>query len=199
MKIYGLERTFWVAVFVLAALFVWTPSHSAPAEPKSPEIHDILVIEKKGRLMAFGSLKEAFTSKIFEIVHSGVTTRFTYEIALMRNRALIYDSVVKKQTLVHQVKYDTLKKAYTFSAKNGTDERTQKVTKSRSEMVDWMSEINGHAVIQVHDLEPGNGYYLQIRAKLNSVNFAFPFNYLLAFLDIKTPWVSSSSFSAGGM
>ncbi len=199
MKMYDLGRSFLVAAFALAALFVWTPVHSAPAEPNSPKIRDVLVIEKKGRLMAFVSLKEAFTSKLFEIVQSGVTTRFTFEIVLMRNRALIYDSVVKKQTLTHQVKYDTLKKAYTFSAKNGTDERTQKVTKSRGEMVDWMSEINGHAVIQVRDLEPGNGYYLQVRAKLNSVNFAFPFNYMLAFLDIKTPWVSSSSFTAGGM
>ena len=166
---------------------------------KSPEIHDVLVIEKKGRLMAFLSLKEAFTSKLFEIVNSGVTTRFTYEIVLMRNRTLMYDSVMKKQTLVHQVKYDTLKKAYTFSAKNGTDERIQKVTKSRGEMVDWMSGVNGHAVIQVRDLEPDGGYYLQVRAKLNSVNFAFPFNYMLAFLDQKTTWVSSPSFSAGGM
>ena len=188
-----------VAAFVLAAVFAWTPAQSAPAEPDPPEIHDVLVIEKKGRLMAFVSLEKAFTSKLFEIVHSGVTTRFTFEIALMRNRTLIYDSVVKKQTLVHQVKYDILKKAYTFSAKNGTDERIQKVTKSRGEMVDWMSGINGHAVIQVRNLEPGNGYYLQVRAKLNSVNFAFPFNYLLAFLDIKTQWVSSPSFSAGGM
>ena len=99
MKTYGLERLSLVAAFVLAAVFAWTPAQSAPAEPDPPEIHDVLVIEKKGRLMAFVSLEKAFTSKLFEIVHSGVTTRFTFEIALMRNRTLIYDSVVKKQTI----------------------------------------------------------------------------------------------------
>ncbi len=183
----------------LAAALAWAPAHSAPTDPPPPAIHDVVIIEKKGRLMAFMSLEKAFTSKLFEVVHSGVTTRFTFEIALMRNRALIYDSVVKKQTLVHQVKYDTLKKTYTFSAQNGTDERTQKITKSRGEMVDWMSEINGHVVIQVRDLNSDGSFYLQVRAKLNSVNFAFPFNYMLSFLDQKTPWTSSLPFSAGGM
>lgn len=149
--------------------------------------------------MAFLSLKEAFPPKLFEAVHSGVTTRFTFEINLMRNRALIYDSVVKKQTLVHQVKYDTLKKAYTFVAQNGTDERTQKVTKSKNEMMDWMSEINGHAVIQTQELDPEASYYIQVRAKLDSVNFSFPFNYMLAFLSRNTSWASSTSFRAGGM
>ncbi len=199
MKMYGLERSFLMTTIVLAAALAWTPAHSAPAGAGTPRIHDVLVIEKKGRLMAFMSLEEAFTPKLFEIIHSGVTTRFTFEIALMRGRTLIYDSAVKKQTLVHQVKYDTLKKAYTFSAQNGTDERTQKVTKNRAEMVDWMSGVNGHAVMQVRDLEPGDGYYLQVRAKLNSVNFAFPFNYMLGFLDQKTPWASSLPFNAGGM
>ena len=139
MKIYGLERSFLMAMIVLAVL-AWTPAHSAPSSEDIPNIKDVLVVEKKGRLLAFMSLKDAFTSKLFEVVHSGVTTRFTFEIALMRSRTLIYDSVVKKQTLVHQVKYDTLKKAYTFSSKNGTDERTQKITKNRAEMMDWMSE-----------------------------------------------------------
>ena len=199
MKSYALERSFLVAAAVVAAALAWAPAHSAPIDPLPPSIHDVVVIEKKGRLMALMSLKKAFTSKLFEVVHSGVTTRFTFEIALMRNRALIYDSVVKKQTLVHQVKYDTLKKTYTFNAQNGTDERTQKITKSQGEMVDWMSEINGHAVIQVRDLDSDGDYYLQVRAKLNSVNFAFPFNYMLSFLDQNTPWTSSLSFSAGGM
>lgn len=198
MKIYGLER-FFLMVMIVLLVFAWTPAHSATASEEIPRIQDVLIVEKKGRLMAFMSLKDAFTSKLLEIVHSGVTTRFTFEIALMRGRPLIYDSIVKKQTLVHQVKYDTLKKAYTFSSKNGTDEKTQKITKNRAEMVDWMSEINGHAVMQVRDVEPGEGYYLQVRAKLNSVDFAFPFNYMLGFLDEKTPWVSSLPFNAGGM
>lgn len=194
----NLMRSF-LAVAVLAASLAGRPAYSAPADTVPPSIGDVVVIQKKGRLVAFMSLKDAFTPELFEVIRSGVTTRFTFEIALMRNRTLLYDPVVKKQTLVHQVKYDTLKKVYTFRAQNGTDERTQKVTKNRGEMMDWMSEINGHSVIQVRDLEPGDGYYLQVRAKLNSVNFPFPFNYMLSFLDRNTPWISSRSFSAGGM
>lgn len=199
MKLYHLAKFLLAVTLVLGWSLAENPVHSATADSKPPEIQDVLVIEKKGRLMAFLSLKEAFSPKVFEVVHSGVTTKFTFEINLMRNRALIYDPAIKKQTLVHQVKYDTLKKSYTFISQNGTDEKTQKVTQSLGEMVDWMSEVNGHAVAQVRELDPDSKYYLQVRAKLNSVDFSFPFNYMLGFLDDYTSWVTSDAFNSSGM
>jgi hypothetical protein len=175
------------------------PASAASPGAPAPEIRDIAVVEKKGRLLAFASLSGGFTPKVFEAIRSGVTTRFTFEIALMRDRPLIYDTEVFRRTIVHQVKYDTLKKAYTFTSKNGSDEKLVKVTKDRKVLMDWMREINGHPIAQVRDMDPNQRYYLQARANLNSVSFSFPFNYMLFFLENKTAWHASPTFGAKGM
>ena len=198
-KFYTLWRVAGALAVLLACLLVPAAPTSAAAAADAPEIRDIAVVEKQGRLLAFASLSGGFTPKVFEAIRSGVTTRFTFEIALMRDRPLIYDTEVFRRTIVHQVKYDTLKKAYTFSSKNGSDEKLVKVTKNRKVMMDWMREINGHVVAQVRDMGPNQRYYLQVRANLNSVNFAFPFNYMLYFLENKTAWHASPTFGAKGM
>lgn len=198
-KFYILWRVAGALAALLACLLVPAAPTSAAAAADAPEIRDIAVVEKQGRLLAFASLSGGFTPKVFEAIRSGVTTRFTFEIALMRDRPLIYDTEVFRQTIVHQVKYDTLKKAYTFTSKNGSDEKIVKVTKNRKVMMDWMREINGRVISQVRDMDPNQRYYLQVRANLNSVNFAFPFNYMLYFLENKTAWHASPTFGAKGM
>ena len=198
-KFYTLWRVAGALAALLACLLVPAAPTSAAAAADAPEIRDIAVVEKQGRLLAFASLSRGFTPKVFEAIRSGVTTRFTFEIALMRDRPLIYDTEVFRRTIVHQVKYDTLKKAYTLTSKKGSDEKIVKVTKNRKVMMDWMREINGRVISQVRDMDPNQRYYLQVRANLNSVNFAFPFNYMLYFLENKTAWHASPTFGAKGM
>lgn len=199
MNCYGLRKFLRLAAVLLALGFLSASVDAAPQNGTVPSIQDVEVIGKHGRLLVFASLNDAFTPEVFEALHSGVTTRFTYEITLIRDRKIIYDIEMARHTLVHQVKYDALKKAYSFSAQNGTDEKIEKVTKIRKEMMDWMAEINGHAMAQIEKLNPGSRYYIQVRATLNSVDFAFPFNYMLAFLSKKTPWTGSLPFGAKGM
>ncbi len=199
MNYFGLWKFSRLAVVLLALSFLSASVDAAPQNKTVPSIQDVEVVGKHGRLLVFASLNDAFTPEVFEALHSGVTTRFTYEITLIRNRKVIYDVETARHTLVHQVKYDALKKAYSFSAQNGTDEKIERVTKIRKEMIDWMAEINGHAMAQIEKLDPGSRYYIQMRAKLNSVVFAFPFNYMLAFLSKKTDWTVSLPFDAKGM
>ena len=193
----------WISIGLTAALLsICVPNtslHAAPLNGTPPTIQDLEIVGKQGRLLVFASLNGAFTPEVFEALHSGVTTRFTYEITLKRDRKVIYDIETARHTLVHQVKYDALKKAYSFSAQNGTDEKIEKTTKVRKEMMDWMAEINGHAMAQIEKLNPNSRYYIQVRAKLNSVDFAFPFNYMLAFLSKTTDWTISLPFDAKGM
>jgi Zn-dependent membrane protease YugP len=187
------------ALLVSGMMLAASSALAAPDGKSAPEIKDVAVVEKKGRLLAFVSLGSAFSPKVFEALHSGVTTRFTYELALMRDRAVLFDIEMDRQTLTHQVKFDALKKAYTFISQNGLDEKIEKVTKDRKKMMDWMAEINGHAIAKTRALDPKARYYLQVRANLNSVKFAFPFNYMLSFLNSKTPWAASPPFGSRGM
>ena len=199
MNCFGLWKFLCLGVVLLALSFLGASANAAPQNATPPSIQDVEVVGKLGRLLVFASLNGAFTPEVFEALHSGVTTRFTYEIALIKGRKVVYDLETARHTIVHQVKYNTLKKAYSFSAQNGTNEKIEKVTKIRKEMIDWMSEINGHAIAQIEILDPGSHYYIQVRVRLNSVDFAFPFNYMLAFLSKKTEWTVSLPFDTKGM
>ena len=90
------------------------PALSAPDNLDGIRIKDIIVIKKNGQLLVFGSLLGAFSPKLLEAIHSGVTTKFIFDVSLIRSRKLIYDLEVSSRQLHHQVKYSALKKTYTF-------------------------------------------------------------------------------------
>lgn len=185
-------------IFFLLALLV-APSLAASKKGAEPRIRDLLVVEKKGQLLVFASLDAGFSEDLSEAVRSGVTTRFVFELALMRVRRLIYDAEVLTRKVVHQVKYDALKKTYTFTLyREEADKGLRRVTRRRDEMVDWMAELNGEPIANIQELLKGGRYYLRARATLNTVNFSFPFNYLLSFMGRKTDWALSPAFSING-
>ena len=190
-------REFAIAICVIFALV--GPALSATDTRDGIRIKDIIVIKKNGQLLVFGSLLGAFSPKLLEAIHSGVTTKFIFDVSLLRSRKLIYDLEVTSRQLLHQVKYNALKKTYTFHLKEGDKEIKRKVTRSQGEMTDWMSELNGAPIISGKSLSSNSRYYVKIRARLDHVDFVFPFNYLLAFWGKKSDWSYSRKFSTEGM
>ena len=175
------------------------PALSATDDPDEIRIKDVIVVEKNGELLVFGSLLGAFSPKLLEAIHSGVTTKFIFDVSFLRSRKLIYDLEVSSRQFHHQVKYSALKKTYTFLIKDDVKDIERKVTKSEGEMMDWMRELNGVPIVSGKVLSPNSEYYVKIRARLNHVDFVFPFNYLLAFWGKNSDWSHSNTFASKGM
>ncbi|MDE0331520.1 MAG: DUF4390 domain-containing protein [Nitrospinae bacterium] len=190
-------RKFAIAICLFFVLVV--PALSATDDQDGIRIKDIIVINKNGQLLVFGSLLGAFSPKLLEAIHSGVTTKFIFDVSLIRSRKLIYDLEVSSRQLHHQVKYSALKRTYIFHLTDGAKEIESKVTRSQGEMTDWMRELNGAPISSGKVLSPNSRYYVKIRARLNHVDFVFPFNYLLAFWGKKSDWSYSRMFSSEGM
>lgn len=198
----SVRKTFVLKKFAIAICLLFAlvgPALSATDKQDGIRITDIIVIKKNGQLLVFGSLVGAFSPKLVEAIHSGVTTKFIFDVSLLRSRKLIYDLEVSSRQLHHQVKYSALKKTYTFFLSEGAREIDRKVTRSRGEMTDWMRELNGAPSFSVKTLSPNSQYYVKIRARLDQVDFVFPFNYLLAFWGKKSDWSYSRTFSSEGM
>ncbi len=196
------RKTFVVGMFALTicALFALVdPALSATDDQGGIRIKDIIVVQKNGELLVFGSLLGVFSPKLLEAIHSGVPTKFIFDVSLLRSRKLIHDLEVSSRQLHHQVKYSALKKTYTFHLKEGAKDIEKKVTKSQGKMMDWMRELNGAPILSGEALPPNNRYYVKIRARLNYVDFVFPFNYLLAFWGKKSDWSYSRTFGFQGM
>jgi hypothetical protein len=200
MNFGGLGRWWAGAVILLLALAAGAPALPASESSQTLRIRDLLVIDKSGQLLVFASLDDPFASpELFEAVQSGVTTRFSFEIGLIRTRRFFYDSEVLARQVIHQVKYDALKKAYTFLLQRDPQETIQRVTQNRDEMADWMREINGIPIASLRELDGQSQYYLRIRARVNSVDFGFPFSYILAFMGQRTEWAYTQPFGFRGM
>ena len=93
------------------------PALSATDDPDEIRIKDVIVVEKNGELLVFGSLLGAFSPKLLEAIHSGVTTKFIFDVSFLRSRKLIYDLEVSSRQFHHQVKYSALKKPTLFLSK----------------------------------------------------------------------------------
>lgn len=196
------QKTFVLRKFAITicVLFVLVgPALSATDNQGEIRIQDIIVIKKNGQLLVFGSLLGAFSPKMLGAIHSGVTTKFIFDLSLFRSRKLIYDLEVSSRELHHQVKYSALKKTYIFHLKEGAKEIERKMTRSQGEMTDWMRELNGTPIVSNEALSPDSRYYVKIRARLSHVDFVFPFNYLLAFWGNKSDWGYSQTFGSEGM
>lgn len=188
-----------LSIAICVLFFLVGPALSATNDQGGIRIQDIVVVEKKGELLVFGSLLGAFSPKLLEAIHSGVTTKFIFDVSLLRSRKLIYDLEVSARQLHHQVKYSALKNTYTFHLKEGARDIERKMTKSQGEMMDWMRELNGIPILSGEALSLNGQYYVKIRARLNHVDFVFPFNYLLAFWGKNSDWSYSQTFSSKGM
>lgn len=175
------------------------PALAAPGAKSGIRIQDIVVVEKNGELLVFGSLRGAFSPELLETIHSGVMVRFVFDLALLRARKLFYDAEVSSRRLHHQVQYNALKKTYTFLVERDAKSLERKMTKSRDEMIDWMRELNGVPIASAGSLSPDGRYYVRIRAQSGSLNLVFPFNHLLAFMAKKSDWSYSPTFSSKGM
>ncbi|MED5580368.1 MAG: DUF4390 domain-containing protein [Nitrospinota bacterium] len=164
-----------------------------------PILKDILVIKKNKKMLIFISSENTVTEEFWEIVRKGVKTRFVYELELYKKVPYFFDSMVLEKEIAHEVKFDPIKKVFVCKSRNGAEDYFLKFTKESSEISDWMSQINGIDLIDSDKLDPSQLYYIKVRVKFNSLNFAFPFNYFLSFTTKETDWFYSTYFANEGM
>ena len=72
------KLTMLICVFFVIA----GPALSATDDQGGIRINDIIVVEKNGELLVFGSLLGVFSPKLLEAIHSGVTTKFSFDLSL---------------------------------------------------------------------------------------------------------------------
>ncbi len=176
----------------LLALLAPRPSAAAAGA----RITDIIVTPAGESLVVFATLEEAFTSEIEESIVNGVPTTFTYQVRLMRERALFPDAEVATLTVRQSVAYDLLKDEFQF-VRDDSRRNSTRVTKSYGELKRWMAELAGVTLASRRLLEPEERYYVRVKAEIRSVSLIFPLNYLLffvSFFNFDTPWADSSLF-----
>jgi hypothetical protein len=159
------------------------------AAAKDAKLTNIIVTNTRDDLLIYLSVEGAFTQKMEDAVQRGVPASFSFFVNLYRIRNMWLDKEMADLTIMHTIKYNSLKKEYAVT--RSWDDNSPVVVKSLDAAKKLMSEIDSLRVIPLAALEKGKQYQIQAKAKLSRVTLPYYLHYVLFFLafwDFETDW-----------
>jgi hypothetical protein len=156
---------------------------------KDAKLANIIVTNTRDDLLIYLSVEGAFTQKMEEAIDRGVPASFSFFVNLYRKRGMWFDKKMADLTITHTIKYNSLKKEYAVS--RSWDGNSPVVVQSLEAAKKLMSEIDSLKVIPLDQLEKGEQYQIQAKAKLSRVTLPYYLHYVLFFLslwDFETDW-----------
>ncbi len=149
----------------------------------------MVVSNTRDHLLLFVKVDGAFTEKMKQAVLNGISTSFSYRIAVFRVRPLFPDKPVTENKITHTIKYDTLRKV--FVVNRSWESNRRMTTDSFTEAQRWMSEVKSLPIASLDELEKGVRYQVSAKAELDKVTLPFYLNYVFFFLSLwnfETDW-----------
>lgn len=179
----GLIALSWLSLWVLVA-----PAIAGPA------VANVGVATKGNYVVMDAILTDGIEGKILEAIESGVPMTITFQIELRKQTAFWVDSLVRANKVSHTVQYDSLKKVYRFS-EMGKHVKRRIITRKKDRYQKLMQTLKNIPVAPTYQLDPGEKYYIRVKASLEMDRFWFPFNYLFFFVpfnNYETSWSQTS-------
>jgi hypothetical protein len=137
----------------------------------------VVPLPRDGEVLVSFKLEEALTDEIRAAIHSGLTIKFVYKVALRRSSAAWLDRTIAEAVVTASVRYDTLTRVYHFS--RAVDGRIEFADTTSKEDVAWSVLTRDFARMSLFrgtQLEPNADYYVSVRANASprSSGFVWP-------------------------
>lgn len=180
----------YLSTFILSAIFLFFQlSPSMAQEEREPHIADILLTTSQTHLLLFCTVKNSFTTKMTEAVHTGIPVTFTFQVELEQVRSKWFDKTLTEITVQHTLVYNSLKKQYeiTRSEKGGNPVVTDSLDKAQELMV----ELSGLKIIHHDMMQADVPYAIHVKAKLAEKTLPLNMHYIIPFIslwDFETDW-----------
>jgi hypothetical protein len=174
------------AVILVCCLLVAAPLQSLAQDAR---LANIIVTNTRDNLLIYLTVKDAFSPKMQETIHSGVPATFSFIINLYGVRSLWPDRQIAAIKVTHTLKYDNLKKTYTV-VRSWEKEKPHVVT-SLEEAKKLMTEVDSLTIVPLDQLEKGKQYQIRAKAELDKLTLPFYLHYILFFVslwDFETDW-----------
>lgn len=153
------------------------------------KLTNIIVTNTRDDLLLYLNVEGAFREKMRDAILSGVSTTFSFFIALYLNRNFWIDKKIADITITHTIKYNNIKKEY--SVKRSWENGEAKITKSFREAQKLMTEIDSLKILPLYKLEKGMQYQIRAKAELSKLTLPLYLHYVLFFVslwDFETDW-----------
>ena len=167
--------TGWYTVLCLLGVFYPVTGLTSASQAKITHLvikntEDSLVIDLK--------IDSDFTPEMKTALLNGVPVRFTYSITLYEVRDYWFDRKAASRTIIHELRYDAIRKVYKITQPQGTMKPTYIEDFDSARL--HISEINNLAVIALTALKKGEHYQLMVGTVLGIKKFTL-FNFYSEF------------------
>jgi len=174
-------------VFIcLIFLLFW--AFQSPLHAENAEIRDLLVTNNSSHLLVYARVMNCFTKEMEAAILAGIPTTFTFLVDLYQVRARWLDKKLIRLTVRHTIKYDNVKRQFHVSFNGDKEPASFKDYESAKRA---MTDLNGVVVKPLDALIKGEHYYVQIKAKLDSIRLPLKMEYVfffVSFWDFETGW-----------
>ncbi len=153
------------------------------------KLTNIIVTNTRDDLLLYLNVEGAFREKMKDAILSGVSTTFSFFIALYLNRNFWFDKKIADITITHTIKYNNIKKEY--SVKRSWENGEAQITQSFREAQKLMTEIDSLKILPLYKLEKSMQYQIRAKAELSKLTLPLYLHYVLFFVslwDFETDW-----------
>ncbi len=174
-----------IGAILVGLLFLFQNSVFA----QEAKLTNIIVTNTRDDLLLYLNVEGAFREKTKDAILSGVSTTFSFFIALYLNRNFWFDKKIADITITHTIKYNNIKKEY--SVKRSWENGAAQITQSFREAQKLMTEIDSLKILPLYKLEKGMQYQIRAKAELSKLTLPLYLHYVLFFVslwDFETDW-----------
>ena len=168
-------------------------SLAADASADAPALVNLEVASEGKYVTLNAKLQDGLNEKILEAIDNGIPISIVYTVELRREKAVWADKLIRSDEIKHTIQYDSLKKAYQFSAM-GKNVKRKVITHKKDSYQKLMETLKNIPIVPIYSLAPDEKYYVRVKAVLETDDASFPSGYLLfvPFNEFKTAWAQSS-------
>jgi len=154
-----------------------------------PSLSNITVSNTSEDLLLHLNLENSFSDAIRQNVLAGRTTSFAFRLKLSRMQDFWLDQTIADLTVIHTIKFDSVKKE--FTVRRSWTGYEAEVTPSFEEAQRWMNRIEGLKIVALNRM--GKNVRYELRAKAEVSKKTLPFNlhhvlFFISFWDEQTDW-----------
>ena len=170
-------------------LLVLLLTSNPAAGANQPRLSNITVSNTSEDLLLHLNLEDSFSDAIRQNVLAGKTTSFAFHLKLSRMQSFWLDQTIADLTVIHTIKFDSVKKE--FTVRRSWTGYEAEVTPSFEEAQRWMNRIEGLKILSLKRMGKNIRYELRVKAEVSKKTLPFNLHHVLFFVsfwDEQTDW-----------
>jgi len=131
------------------------------------------VVRDSQVLVSF-EVADAFSDELWDAIHSGLPTSFTYDVELRRSTPMWVDRVIGTARVAATVRFDNLTRRYQVALLQDGRVEQARALEDRDEVLEALTVFQRLPLFGTRRLEPNAEYYVRVQVRTRPRNARFP-------------------------